>query len=49
MSGDDLQLVKDGNTEPFRKLKQNNFSLVNSKISSDNTWLLFNDNNNDDA
>ena len=45
MTGDDLQLVKDGNPEPFRKLKQNNFSLVNTKISSDNTWLLFNDNN----
>ena len=45
MTGDDLQLVKNGNPEPFRKLKQNNFTLVNTKISSDNTWLLFNDNN----
>ena len=45
MTGDDLQLVKNGNPEPFRKLKQNNFSLVNTKISADNTWLLFNDNN----
>ena len=45
MTGEDLQLVKNGNPEPFRKLKQNNFSLVNTKISSDNTWLLFNDNN----
>ncbi|MBO4450418.1 MAG: hypothetical protein J5777_07510 [Clostridiales bacterium] len=45
MTGGDLQLLNDGKLEPFRKLKQNNFSLVTSKNTSDNTWLLFNDNN----
>ena len=45
MNGEDLLMVKEGKTEPFRKLKQPNFSLVTSQITPDNTWLLFNDNN----
>ena len=45
MIGEDLMLLKDGKLEPFRKLNQNNFVLVTSKITAENTWLLFNDNN----
>lgn len=45
MTGDELMLLRDGKLEPFRTLKQKNFSLMTSKYTSDNTWLLFNDNN----
>ena len=45
MIGDDLQYLNDGRLEPFRKLKQANFSLVTSQITAENTWLLLNDNN----
>jgi len=45
MIGDDLMLLSDGKLEPYRKLKQANFTLVTSQKTADNTWLLFNDNN----
>ena len=47
--GDDLQLVKNGSLEPFRKLKQSNFSLLTSEVTEENTWLLFTDNNDSGA
>ena len=45
MNGDDLLLYNEGKLEPFKKLKQSNFSLVTSQVTPDNTWILFNDNN----
>lgn len=45
MNGENLMLLKDGNLESLRTLRQKNFSLMTSKHSAENTWLLFNDNN----
>lgn len=45
MNGEELLLLNNGKLEPFRKLNQSNYSLLSSNSSSDNTWLLFSDNN----
>lgn len=45
MNGEELLLLNNGKLEPFRKLKQGNFSMLSNNSSSDNTWLLFSDNN----
>lgn len=45
MNGEDLLLLSEGNLVPFKKLRLANFSLLTSQTTADNTWLLFNDNN----
>lgn len=45
MNGEELLLLNNGKLESFRKLNQSNYSLLSSNSSSDNTWLLFSDNN----
>ncbi|MBP5775432.1 MAG: hypothetical protein J6W36_07025, partial [Clostridiales bacterium] len=45
MNGEELLLLNNGKLESFRKLNQSNYSLLSSNSSSDNTWLIFSDNN----
>ena len=46
MRGDDLSIVKDGKTEPFRKLNKPEYSVMHQTVTDDNTKLILNDNNN---
>lgn len=46
LQGDDLSILKDGKLEPFRRLNQNGYVVMNQQITEDNTRLLLNDNNN---
>lgn len=45
MEGDELSLVKDGKTEPFRKLNYAGYSIMCEKITPENTILVLTDNN----